>query len=60
MSIVKIPTAAEMERWPNAVRALLGCGAAFSVFLPLGEAAVAYGLADHSNVRTVDRDKCVR
>ena len=28
MSIVKIPTAAEMERWPFAVRALLGCGAA--------------------------------
>jgi PAS domain S-box-containing protein len=28
MSIVKIPTAAEMERWPYAVRALLGCGAA--------------------------------
>jgi PAS domain S-box-containing protein len=28
MSIVKIPTAAEMERWPYVVRALLGCGAA--------------------------------
>jgi hypothetical protein len=28
MSIVKIPTAAEMERLPYAVRALLGCGAA--------------------------------
>ena len=25
---MKIPTAAEMERWPYAVRALLGCGAA--------------------------------
>jgi hypothetical protein len=28
MNIVTITTAAEMERWPNAVRVLLGCGAA--------------------------------
>jgi hypothetical protein len=44
MSIVKIPTAAEMERWPHAVRAwswqrVAGCGTAFSVFLPVGDAA---------------------